>query len=151
MLDARAMPRMSDFENGDLAGRVRRMGCCKVEIVTWGQLSASEERRKERGTKTYLNERIAKDRSGYVADPHTREAGNTHVSQKHRSRFRSSKTEHFGSEYFVDILLAESGRQRESSQKEHDRGREHLTEDVSVVKQRQESKSRNVSKNGGRR
>lgn len=27
MLDAKAIPRMSDFEKGDFAGRVRRIGC----------------------------------------------------------------------------------------------------------------------------
>lgn len=84
MLEARAMPRMSAFENGDLDGRVRRMGCGgPVSHAT--QVGETKD--------AHLDERVAQNRRRDVRDPHAGEAGDEHVGEQDGARLRAGERE----------------------------------------------------------
>lgn len=64
--------------------------------------------------------------------PHACKARNSHEGQDHSIWASSCQTEHSSDEDPVDVGLAKCAGEREASEEQHNGGREHHGEDVSV-------------------
>lgn len=79
----------------------------------------------------HLDESVAKCGSSNVTYPHARESSNTHEDKQDHAWFRTSGIEDTRCSHDIQAGFREDGRDRESTDEEHDGRREHLREDVS--------------------